>query len=79
MKIGVCATPDKLPLLSELGYDYFETNFSWLASLDNVAFREQTALVEKYTLASEAYNIFFKGGMKLYAPDGNEGTVLYEI
>ena len=79
MKIGVCATPDKLPLLTELGYDYFETNFSWLASLDETAFREQTAMVEKYALASETYNIFFKGGMKLYAPDGNQDPLLREI
>ena len=79
MKIGVCATPDKLPLLTELGYDYFETNFSWLASLDETAFREQTAMVEKYALASETYHIFFKGGMKLYALDGNQDPLLREI
>lgn len=79
MKIGVCASPDKLPLLAELGYDYIETNFSWLADLDEAKFREQTALIERYSLPSEAYNIFFRGGMKLYAPDGNQDPLLPDI
>ena len=48
MKIGVCTSPDKLPLLTELGYDYFEACFSWLADLDEESFRAQTALVEKF-------------------------------
>ena len=79
MKIGVCAGTDKLALLSELGYDYFEPNFSWLTSLDEATFREQTALVEKYGLPAESYNIFFRGGMKLYAKDGCQDELLREI
>jgi len=79
MKIGVCTSPDKLPLLTELGYDYFEACFSWLADLDEESFRAQTALVEKYPLAGEVYNIFFRGGDQLYAPDGNQEPLLREI
>ena len=67
MKIGVCASPDKLPLLSGLRYDYIETNFSWMMSLDGEEFRRQTALIERNGLPSETFNIFFRGGMKLYA------------
>ena len=79
MKIGVCTSPDKLPLLAELGYDYFEACFSWLADLSEEEFRKQTARVEAYAVAGEACNIFFRGGMKLYAPDGNQDMLLREI
>jgi len=79
MKIGVCTGTDKLALLAELGYDYFEPNFSWLASLDEATYREQTALVEKHGLPAESYNIFFRGGMKLYAKDGGQDELLKEI
>ena len=79
MKIGVCTGTDKLALLAELGYDYFEPKFSWLASLDEATYREQTALVEKHGLPAESYNIFFRGGMKLYAKDGGQDELLREI
>ena len=79
MKAGVCTSPEKASLLASLGYDYFEANFSWLTDLDEDAFRQQTALVEKAALPAEAYNIFFRGGMKLYAPDGNQDELLEQI
>ena len=79
MKIGVCASPENLPLLKELGYDYFEPRFDWMTSLDETAFREQTALVEKYGLAAETFCVFFRGDAKLYAPDGNQDPLLREI
>jgi len=78
MKIGVCASPDKLPLLSELRYDYIETNFSWMMFLDGEEFKKQTALFDRCGLSSETFNIFFRGGMKLYAPDGNQDPMLKE-
>ena len=79
MKIGVCASPGQLSLISALRYDYIETNFSWLTDMDKNTFREQTALIEKYAVPSEAFNMFFRGGMKLYAPDGNQDPLLSEI
>ena len=79
MKIGVCAMPDKLPLLSELGFDYYEPKFSWLASLDKAEFREQAAALEKYSLAPEVLNLFFKTGTQLYALDGNQDPLLREV
>ena len=79
MKIGVYASPDKLPLLAELGYDYLEANFSWLEGLDEEAFRHNTDLIEKTGVPAEAYNIFFRGGMKLYAKDGDQSPQLSEI
>ena len=78
MKIGVCASPDKLPLLADLRYDYFEANFSWLAGLDEDAFRQNTGLIERYGVPAEAYNIFFRGGMKLYAKDEDQSPLLRE-
>ena len=63
MKIGVCASPDKLPLLADLRYDYLEANFSWMTGLDEAAFRENTEKVERYGIGAEAYNIFFRDGL----------------
>ena len=79
MKIGVCASPDKLPLLEELGYDYIEANFGWLATLSDEEFGRHMREMERFSLASEAFNCFFKGDMVLYAQDGNQDALLKEI
>ena len=79
MKIGVCASPDKLPIIEDLGYDYIETTFSWLTSLNEAEFLQQTAFVERFSVSSEAFNLFFSGDVKLYAPDGNQDLILREI
>ena len=79
MKIGVCASPDKLPLLAELRYDYLEANFSWMTGLDEAAFRENTEKVERYGIGAEAYNIFFRGGLKLYSQSGDQDEQLRVI
>ncbi len=79
MKIGVCASPDSAPLLAELGYDYLEANFSWMTGLDEDAFRGYTAQLERSGIPAEAYNIFFRGDMKLYAADGAQEPLLSEI
>ena len=79
MKIGVCAGPEQLPLLESLGFDYFETNFSWLAGLDEETYRQKTALVEASSLRAEAFNGFFPGGIKLYSPDGDQTEILREV
>jgi len=79
VKIGVCASPDKLPLLANLHYDYIEANFSWLAGLDEEAFQQNTDLIERYAVPAEAYNIFFRGGMMLYAKDSDQTPLLREI
>ncbi len=79
MKIGVCVGPEQLPLLESLGYDYFEANFSWLAGLDEETYRQKTALVEASPLRAEAFNGFFPGGIKLYAPDGDQTSLLGEV
>ena len=79
MKIGVCVGPDQLPFLESLGFDYLEANFSWLAGLDEESYREQTALVEASGLRAEAFNGFFPGDIKLYAPDGNQDDILRKV
>ncbi len=68
MRIGVCCMPDKLPLLRELGYDYMDVHFGWLAGLNEEAFAAQTAEVEKYGLPGEATQGFF-GDVTLF-PEG---------
>lgn len=79
MKIGVCASPDKARLVSYLGYDYLEAEFAKLAALDENAFREQTALLERACLPAEAFCIFFTGANKLYAKDGEQEQLLRDI
>jgi len=79
MKIGVCASPDQASLLEALGYDYIETNFGWLATLDEEEFCRHTRELERFSLASEAFNCFFKGEMQLYAPDGDQDPLLRQI
>ena len=79
MKIGVCVSPDYLPLLESLGYDYLEANFGWLAGLDEETYRQKTALVEASALRAETFNGFFPGDIKLYAPDGNQEPLLREV
>ena len=68
MRIGVCAPPEKLPLLESLGYDYFEANFSWLAGLDEETYQKMTALVEASSLRAEAFNGFFPGHRTGFRP-----------
>ena len=79
MKIGVCVSLDYLPFLESQGFDYLEANFSWLAGLDEEAYRKQTALLEASSLRAEAFNGFFPGGIKLYAPDGNQDDILRNV
>lgn len=68
MRIGVCCMPDKLPVIRELGYDYMDVNFGWLAGLSAEAFAAKTAEVEKYGLPGEATAGFF-GDVTLF-PEG---------
>ena len=79
MKIGVCTSPDKMQLVAELGYDYIEPNFSWMTGLDDQAFAEMTAMVQASPIKAESFCIFFPGGSKLYALDGNQEPLLESI
>ena len=79
MKIGVCASPNEARLISELKYDYLEAEFAKLAALDDDAFREQTALLERASLPAEAFCIFFTAANRLYAANGDQAPLLREI
>ena len=79
MKIGVCTSLEKLPLLCELGFDYIEPAFNWLTALDEAAFLEKTAYLERFDIAAEAYNCFFPGGFTIYSPDGNQDEQLKAV
>ena len=79
MKIGVCTSPDKMQLAAELGYDYIEPNFRWMTGLDDQAFAEMTAMVQASPIKAEAFCIFFPGGSKLYALDGDQEPLLESI
>ena len=79
MKIGVWASIDKAPLIAELKYDYIEAEFARLAALDDEAFREQSAILERCALPAEAFCIFFTGANKLYAANGDQDAPLRAV
>jgi hypothetical protein len=79
MRIGVCASIDKLPLLKELGYDYIEPHFGRLAALDETEYHKQTREMERFSIAAEAFNCFFEKDMVLYAPNGDQDPLLRQI
>lgn len=66
MRFGVCTSPDKLPLLEAAGYDYFEFNFSKLATMSEEEFADLRRKVDASPLKAETYNGFFPGDMPLY-------------
>ncbi len=68
MRIGVCASPAELPLLAELGYDYMDAHFGWLAGLSDEAFRDVARKMEHYGIPADATQGFF-GDVTLF-PEG---------
>ncbi|MBQ3125531.1 MAG: sugar phosphate isomerase/epimerase [Clostridia bacterium] len=66
MRFGVCASPDKLPLLAAAGYDYFEFKFSKLTAMSEDEFAALRRTVEASPLKAETYNGFFPSDMPLY-------------
>ena len=65
MRIGVTGCTREWPVIAEAGYDYTETNFSWIASLDNAAFENARRELTATGLKAETFNGFF-GAVKLY-------------
>ncbi len=81
MRIGVCASPDKIPLLAELGYDYLDIHFGWLTGLSDEAFRDVARRMEQYDLPADATQGFF-GDVTLFPTGGTSAdadTLLREI
>ncbi len=68
MRIGVCASPGKLPLLAELGYDYMDAHFGWLEGLSDEAFTDVARRHETYGIPVDATQGFF-GDVTLF-PEG---------
>ncbi len=69
MRIGVCAPPDRFLLIRELGYDYIDLNFSWLASLDEATLAAVRERVEASGMSVESTNGFF-GDVTLFPAGG---------
>ena len=67
MRIGVCGGPAEWPILADLGYDFCEANFSWLASLDDAGFLSARRKLADTGLKAECFNGFFDPQVCLYA------------
>ena len=66
MKIGVCGSVDRAPIIKKLGYDYIEESLSEIACLTEEEFDERARTYEKIDLPVYAFNFFFPLGMPLY-------------
>ena len=66
MRFGVCAYPDKLPLLEAAGYDYLEYEFSKIAQMPEEDFLALRQTIAASPLKIETVNLFFRSAMRLY-------------
>ncbi len=66
MRFGVCAMPDKLPLILDAGYDYIEPGFARIAAMSEPDFAAARDAILASPLRAEAFNSFFPGDFVLY-------------
>lgn len=74
MKIGVCSSPKHWKEIAEIGYDYAESNLSYLAKITDEEFATVLAFQKDSGICVEACNNFFPPNIRLYAyrEDGTE-------
>ena len=71
MRFGVCAGPDNLTRLEELGYDYIEMGIAPALQPEQAEAEVMPALqtaFSKSSLRSEAYNLLLPGDLKVVGP-----------
>ena len=73
MKIGSCAALADWKLISEIGYDYIETNFSAIVRMTDEEFENAKASLAETGIKVEACNGFFHSKFVLYAFDPTTG------
>jgi len=76
MRFGVCAGPEKAPLLAETGYDYIELSASGQLAPDedDAAWDEKRRLIEAMPLVPETFNLLMKG-LKITGPEAIPGAL----
>lgn len=79
MRFGICTGIENIPLLTEVGYDYFEWSVSTIASLSEQDFREAKNKLNQCALKPEVCNVFFPGTMALTGPDVDFDAVVEYI
>ena len=79
MKIGVCASVEKAPLLKKLGFDYIEPALNQLVTMEEETFQRLTDLLQEAGISAESFNNFFPGDTVLYAPCGDQAPLLAAV
>lgn len=77
LRFGLCCGPDRAPLASDIGFDYFEmTVAALLKPLETEeAFRQALGEVRKTPIPCEAVNCFVPGKLKIVGPDADAGAL----
>lgn len=76
MKIGFCASLDRIKEVAAAGFDYIEPPMNALAALTDDAFEALLLDVKKVGLPVPAFNCMFPGNLALLNPDTSDGEIL---
>ncbi len=77
MKLGMCASFDRLPLIKEIGYDYAEFALVQVAELSDEAFCELKEKVQETGLPVSRMNSMLPGRDSLYTEEGQRAQLAY--
>ncbi len=73
MRLGACTNPGNLPILKQMGLDYWDVHLAKLVAMEDAEFEQVKADCEKYGLYAEASFCFLPGEIKLFEkPDMEE-------
>lgn len=75
IRIGVCASPERILDVERMGFDYIEGNLAALADMSEAEFESLVSLVDSATIKVETYNCLLPGRLKLTGPDVNAGAL----
>lgn len=71
MRFGVCCDQSRFAAVAAAGFDYAETAFNQLVSMDDAAYSGYLAALGEYGLKSEACNLFFTSATRLFGPEAD--------
>ncbi len=65
MRFGVCGSLQDAPVLQQIGFDYFEFNFSACTAMDETDYRQMKNAVDSMQFYPEAMNVMLPGSFHL--------------
>lgn len=79
MRFGICASPNYFKTAEEVGYDYFETNFSNLARMSESDFNKFKKLVDSSNIKVEAFNGAFPNDIKITSKNADFNKIINHV